>query len=371
MDDDHDTIPPSPKRARPDMDMGPVPQLPPKSALRSSRLLDNHGLALGGSVEAVRAGATTPLDAYLSSEEDASSDADDFSDYGYESSNDDVESPTPRSSHEDTARLVSVVFSGQPSIVDLSIRRRSMSPVGSAQIKSRKRTSTISTMTSHSDSPPSPVSSASSSPAQTSRKSSLLSDLVSKKRPLFLNIDPYANGSTYSLDIPAGEDLSSAARTPRTSNQLLRGVSRTLSLVRKKSRPMLKTLTTSHSQAATTPPPSRQSFHLRLSVENLAPHPSAGAAAPPEPAQGGEAQVGSVITPQTPITYNDIVRAAKKNSMLMPPSPSPPSPPMHLPPSVESPTSPSLPAYSKRGILSGLAARRRSIKLTGKTPAVM
>ncbi len=57
-----------------------APALPERSALRASRLLDGLGIMkLGAAMEATDLGATTPHDIYLSSEEEASSSADDFS----------------------------------------------------------------------------------------------------------------------------------------------------------------------------------------------------------------------------------------------------------------------------------------------------
>ena len=231
--DNHDTMAPPPsKRVRSSAD---APELPLRSALRASRLLDNLGLKLGGSIEsATEPGQATPLDVYLSSEEDASSDADDFSEYDYDSSNEDPTSPTRRSSHEDMARVVSVVFSGKPLIVDLTVRRRSVSP---NSIETRTRSSTASSRPLV-ERPETPAGSA-SSPMQAPRK--LLSDLLVKKRPTFLNIDPYANGSTYSLDGTKHEREATEDRIPKTPTQLLvKGMSRTLSLVRKRSRPALR-----------------------------------------------------------------------------------------------------------------------------------
>lgn len=349
---DADTMAPNPKRARPNDD---APALPQRSALRASRLLDNLGLKLGGSLETVEPGQATPLDMYLSSEEDASSNADDFSDYDYDSSDEDPTSPTRRSSHEDTARVVSVIYSGKPSIIDLSLlRRRSMSP---NSIETRTRSSTASSR-SQMERPLTPASSV-SSPVQAARKGSLLSDLVIKKRPPFLNIDPYANGSTYSLDLPRADKPQqddSLAKPPRTPTQLFKGVTRTFSLVRKRSRPALNTTSSLQPQTRTAAP-QRRSFTM-------------GGPAPVAPAQLAvaetevEAKVAVVEpprTPSTPVTYGDIIKAAKKNAMVVPPSP------------IAS-TTPASPAPSqaqalgtKRGILSGLAARRRSVKLTGKS----
>lgn len=351
--DGTDAMAPSPKRVRSEEH---APALPQKSALRASRLLDNHGLKLGGSIETMETGQATPLDMYLSSEEDASSEADDFSDYDYDSSNEDVTSPTRRGSQEDTARVVSVVYSGKPLIVDLTLRRRSMSP-SSASIG--KRSSTLSSK-SPIDRPPSSASSTSLSPSRASRKSSLLSDIMSKKRPPFLNIDPYANGSTYSLELPKDTETQtekSPLKQPRTPTQILKGVSRTFSLVRKRSRPFLGSLSPQPEVVPRDPfvVPTRHSFTMggASSQENLA----LGSSFPLSTSISDQpTTTEQPKTPQTPVTFNDIVRAAKKNAMLSPPQ------------VTQQPASPLSPAKGgKRGILSGLAARRRSIKLTGKT----
>jgi len=321
--DSHETMAPPPKRARPSAD---APELPRKSALRASRFLDNLGLQLGGSIEsAVEPGQATPLDVYLSSEEDASSDADDFSDYDYDSSNDDPTSPTRRTSREDTARVVSVVFSGKPLIIDLALRRRSTSPNSIAT-----RSSAFSAQ-SPIERPETPASSV-SSPVQAPRK--LLPDLLIRKRPTFLHIDPFANGSTYSLDTPKQEREAAEERTPMMPTQLLKGMSKTFNLVRKRSRPNLR--------AETQPMSSTQTLSTGGEDE----------------ASTGEAEVRSstVVPPASPVvTYNDIIRAAKHNAIMGAPV-SPVSPPPAT----------AIGQGPKRGILSGLAARRRSIKITGK-----
>ncbi|KAK3358947.1 hypothetical protein B0T25DRAFT_564004 [Lasiosphaeria hispida] len=374
--DDHDAMAPNRKRVRSSAD---APELPRKSALRASRLLDNLGLQLGGSIQtAVEPGQATPLDVYLSSEEDASSDADDFSDYGYDSSNEDPTSPTRRSSHEDMARVVSVVYSGKPSIIDLSLlRRRSISPNST-----RTRSSTTSSRSPIDDRPSTAASSVVSSPVQNggnvTRKVSLLSDLLVKKRPPFLSIDPYANGSTYSLEIPKPErratEDDSVAKAPRTPTQLLRGVSRTLSLVRKRSRPLLGSFSPQPQ-----PQGARDSFPAQRSSSSPTYSLNPTTAAPEHQVETRADRVDVVVepgtpgTPQTPVTYSDIIRAAKKNAMMMPPSP---MASQNGGTTVSSPVSPQVPTAlgtttgngqgTKRGILSGLAARRRSIKLTGK-----
>lgn len=346
MDDDHDVLAPG----------AGVPALPQKSTLRGSRILDNHGLKLGGAAEELAQGATTPHDVYLSSEEDASSDADDYSDYDYDSSVEDPDSPT-RTSHEITARVVSVVFAGKPSIVNLSLsKKRSVS--GSSSSPRTSTESVAKSITATASSPKSaaeerPVTPASSITSSTNlKRGSLLSDILSKKKPPFLSIDPYANGSSYTLDIPKALDSlesESPVKTPRTPTQILKGVTRSFSLSRKRSRPALAVPKVDTSFTAPRPSTSstvskRSSLQRSVNVDD-------------EAQQGKEMDEDKDMakTPQTLITYNDILRAVKKNSIMMPP-----------PSDVLSPTSPSTEKTTKRGILSGLAAKRRSIKLVGR-----
>ncbi|KAK4127653.1 hypothetical protein N657DRAFT_631433 [Parathielavia appendiculata] len=376
--DTQDTVGPSPKRVR---SSDNVPELPPRSGLRVSKMLDNLGMKLGGAVEATGLGqATTPHDVYLSSEEDVSSDADDFSDYDYDSSVEDPTSPTSRSSHEDTARVVSVVFAGKPSIVDLPAARKR--PVSSTSLgTTRTRCSTESSALTKpqtaasattEDRPITPASTASSRYSQSRpsknttpnrRSSILLSEILIKKKPPFLSIDPYANGSSYSLNMPKALDSlegeSQTAKTPRTPTALLKGVTRSLSLVRKRSRPAL-------SPGPQTSMPKLDALSSnRSSVQSPPPPPPAtvvhGDEGGPEPDTAKHEQQPK--TPMTPITYTDILRAVKRNATVMGGAPSPPS-------DIMSPTSPgpaaAATAATKRGILGGLAARRRSVKLTGK-----
>ncbi|KAK4179506.1 hypothetical protein QBC36DRAFT_72489 [Triangularia setosa] len=376
MDEEHsDTLAPSPKRVRtnPTSD---VPELPRKSSQRVSRILDNHGLKLGGE----EGQATTPHDIYLSSEEDASSDADDFSEYDYDSSVEDPHSPTAttrRGSQEVTARVVSVVFAGKPSIVNLSLKKqRSVSPSSSSVNTSRTRNSTESSESESvkpsttapvpsGDRPITPASSLSarSNPNRRS-SSSLLSDLLTNKRkpPPFLSIDPYANGYHYSLDtVPKALDSLEgetpiSAKTPRTPTQIFKGVTRSFSLARKKSRP---TLDTSVSSVSHQPRPSTSSTNTnRSSLQQSISASDDQQFEEHEEEKENNNRIGDK-TPQTPITYNDILKAVKKNAIVM--SGSQPG----LPSDILSPTSPNT-ERQKRGILSGLSARRRSVKFIGR-----
>ncbi|KAK1766228.1 hypothetical protein QBC33DRAFT_560135 [Phialemonium atrogriseum] len=320
-----------------------APALPQRSSLRASRLLDDISLKLGPSIDSTELPQATPLDMYLSSEEDVSSSADDFSDYGdnygYDSSNEDPQSPIRRTSYEVMARAVSVVFSGKPSIIELPTPRRSISP---NSIGSSKRSSMYSSISAieRSSTPTGSISSL----HQPTRTSTLVSSFLPlRRKPPFLNIDPYANGSTYSLEILKENNGDEAApKTPRTPTALLRGASRTFSLVRKRSRPLLNNFAAVASRDNMTSPAPSLTQPREVQEETRR---------APELPQSPQ-------SPQSPITYNDIIKAARKNAMVSPPHPSP----THQQQSpLASPTT-----GPKRGILSGLAARRRSIKLTGR-----
>jgi hypothetical protein len=373
--DNQDTMAPSPNLANDD-----VPKLPAKSALRASRMLDNLGLKVGSTVE-----STTPHDVYLSSEEDASSDADDFSDYDYDSSVDDPTSPT-RASQEVTARAVSVVFSGKPSIVDLPATRKrpmSSSSLGttrssvesSAPAKPRIiRSATTQERTSTPTSTTSSLSSRLRKDPPGDRRSMLLSEMLTKKKPPFLSIDPYANGSTYTLDIPKALDSlegeTQPVKTPRTPTTLLKGVTRSFSLARRRSRPNLNSPQTAvpklDTSFATTS--NRNSVISPAAVHRVDEEPQQGKQENAQEQQQQQTQQQQLPrpdqrpkTPVTPITYNDILRAVKRNATVMGAA-SPPS-------DILSPTSPAgpSPATARKGILSGLSARRRSVKLMGKS----
>jgi hypothetical protein len=322
-----------------------APLLPEKSALRASRMFDMD-TKLQTTVQTTELSQAAPHDVYLSSEEDASSSADefDFSDYDWESESEDPQSPR-RISHEDTARVVSVVFHGKPSLIDLPTSRRSTSPTS---IETRRRASTVSSVA------PSlhrsvTESAASSIHQQSPRKSSLVSSLLSRKKPPFLQIDPYANGSTYSLDAVPKEhgEESTTPRTPKTPTAIfMNGMSRTLSLVRKRSRPLLN---------AGSPMPTAEEHPETELADQSAPTPAPQPApTQTEPPHG--MRMSSAPSPS--VTYQDIIRTAKKNSRLAAPQPSPLSETRAEPVS-----GPAVTMASRRGLLSGLAAKRRSVML--------
>ncbi|OTB13699.1 hypothetical protein K445DRAFT_319922 [Daldinia sp. EC12] len=304
-----------------------TPKLPEKSALRTTRLLNTLQRI---STEPI----TDPHDAYLSSEEDASSSADDFSDYECDSNSDQSEkSPARRKSQEDTARAVSVVYVGKPLVVDLSGGRRSVSPIR------RPRT--------RSSSPSIRTNSFESQSSRPSRKTSFASTMeLPRESPSFLSQDPFAT-SNYKLEPslkgPVSTDSSPRAKTP------FHRLQRSMNLVRKRSRPNLKDAA-SRDSILSLRSISSSTTDLQLTLNTLR---TAGEeqhhARKPEPLTAISAR------PQTPVTYNDIMMSARRESnprllTKLPPSSLPPSP---------SPTS------LKRGLLSGLNMnRRRSLRLS-------
>lgn len=322
-----------------------APSLPEKSSLRASRMF-GMDTKLEPSVQSTEISQATPHDIYLSSEEDASSSADefDFSDYDYDSETEDPQSPR-RISHDNTAIVVSVVFMGKPSIIDLPALRRSGSPNST---EPRRRASTVSSVSSNMQRTATPTESFTSSRLQQSpRKNSLVSSLLSRRKPLFLNIDPYANGSSYSLDTGLKHETeeNTALKTPRTPTAMFRNMSRTLSLVRKKSRPLLNTNIPMETS------PESPEHEAELSVSEPA------FAAPVRTQTEPSDAMRQSSLPAPRVTYQDIIKAAKKNSMMAPPRPSPISE-SHP---EQSPTTPT--TATRRGILSGLASKRRSVML--------
>lgn len=222
---DHDNI----DKYRADMmNSGPIkpstrpPALPSKSARRVSRFLD-ASVPAATSRPHSRARENpnaTPYDIYLSSEEDASSSADDFSDFDFESDTED------HNSHHGysiaiTARVVSVIFSGKPSIIELPARsRKSGSSEGlirraeTEPVLTRRLSTTSSASSINMFHPP--------------RSSSRVPTSIERShRPTFLNTDPFPT--------KAGEEIERPV-TPLTPTAMFK---RGLSLVKKRSRPQL------------------------------------------------------------------------------------------------------------------------------------
>ncbi|KHO01527.1 uncharacterized protein MAM_00528 [Metarhizium album ARSEF 1941] len=213
------------------MTTGEVPALPAKSSLRASRLLASIPQKKAPNDDRPMLPHAAPHQIYLSSEEDASSSADDFSDFDETESDGGAASQRPstrKAAREDTARVVSVVFHGKPSIVTLS-PRRSMSPSSSEVGQAGAGLLRTSTEPSLQPQRPRSVSSDSSSTMAFHHppRSSSMTTGFEKKRPHFLQIDPYAKVKDEALE---------HLRGPMTPTSMFR---RTLSLVKKRSKPNL------------------------------------------------------------------------------------------------------------------------------------
>lgn len=276
-----------------------APALPAKSALRASRLLASLQQKTASEERPILPHAA-PHQMYLSSEEDASSSADDFSDFDELDSDSEQsqKSSGSRASHEVTARVVTVVFHGRPSIVELP--RRASTP-GSTDAR-RPTTGILRTATEPTLVRTRSISSSSSIAFHhPPRSSSMLPSGFEKKRPTFLTIDPFATKAP-------DHDEQDSVRTPKTPTAMLR---RTLSLVRKRSKPTLNQ-TAAHS---------RESLSMHLSPM---------------------AQVGEEAEPDTPrevfplnkapTSYHEIMRSARRNAEAPAPraeAPSPVSPNTH------------------------------------------
>ncbi|KAL5624556.1 hypothetical protein BROUX41_004616 [Berkeleyomyces rouxiae] len=316
--------------------MASAPVLPVKSDRRMSRLIIPT-IHASVSPAVVDTTSTAPHDVYLSSEEDASSTPGDASDYNWDSETEEIFSP-PATTVSVTARVISVVYSGKPSMVQLS-GRRSTSPSPRVCIRQDSGSSVSSSPLPYSNSSvlslpsnssvlslpsstPSESCSASTRPMSmfvpTRPSSAFLpsSHALPRSRPSFLNIDPYATSappSTFSTDLTVSpimnQDLSSpfvpsiaastsssssrpstasvdASPAPKTPTAMFK---RTIDLVRKKSRPTLNAaLVTSAREAIPEMPQTPQ-----LQIQHETSHPN---------------------TPNTlPVTHNDMLRVSKRN----------------------------------------------------------
>ncbi|PSR97168.1 hypothetical protein BD289DRAFT_426603 [Coniella lustricola] len=393
------------------VDCPEAPMLPQKSALRASRMLDGLvGLKFTAPAD-TPAFTQTPHDEYLSSEEEASSTTDDCSDFEYDSGSDDQTTPSPvseGSKHQVTARVVSVIFSGKPSMIQVPQNRRSISPTSIEQmqklvqlqqetsnesdVKSRRRMSTSTVSSRASSRPDSRI-------TLPPRSSSMQPPGASRPNLPFLTIDPYANGSTYSLGTPLSaqepqelQEPKSAEdqdrpKTPKTPTKMFKGVARAMSLMKRKSTPRMNQAFLAPSEASGRPTsPSTSSIPEEADEPREVPASSPSRAASPLQKLTGEtepAKAASTALPPSPpsrppprpqlqpITHDEIVRLAEKNARMnkhksvnravygehMLDSPISPMSPLTTP----SPLTP-----SKRASAFGFGRRRMSMKLTGK-----
>ncbi|KAI1435985.1 hypothetical protein GGR50DRAFT_261796 [Xylaria sp. CBS 124048] len=307
------------------------PAIPKRNTLRASHFLDSLRL---NSIKSATKSLTAPHTVYLSSEEDASSSSGEFSDNDYESSTEETpQLPPRRKSKEVTARAVSVMFVGKPSIVELATARRPMSPVRRPQSELITR----------------PASSRAGMDATRNHSAAVrktylapISDL--KESPSFLSQDPFSS-SPYTRrqsTMPALETnlmshLNSQEQSPSTPTSTFQRLQKTINLARKRSRPNLKVI--AEKSASTS------SLHLptfNLSQESQA---------------SSRLEFSSPSSMRSHATYNDMLRASPRSSTA-------PSPITPLTPAHEQVSSPIAPTTTKRGLLSGLnMSRRRSMKI--------
>lgn len=313
-----------------------APALPAKSSLRASRCLDGlltHKLTPEG-----QAPFSTPHDVYLSSEEDASSSADDFSDFEFDSGSDESQS-TRRGSQEDTAKVVSVVFSGKPSVIDLP--RRSVSPSIISEASSRpssrmsissrppsrlRRTTTLPVTLPVLDRRMSFCTTSSGSVMHPPRTSSMGTRLE-KQRPDFLSIDPFAK-----VEPEVKEEATERPKTPKSPGVF----KRTLSLVKKRSRPSLNTHFASQSKD------NLSLFTPTFPMEQVR----------EEPGTDSEERAPKPILQKAP-TYHEFAQRRMSSAPMSPMSP------------MSEPGSPMTPNGTRSRLRQGLAAaaRRRSVKV--------
>ncbi|KAK0383406.1 hypothetical protein NLU13_9318 [Sarocladium strictum] len=273
---DHDII----DRYRADMmNSGPIkpstraPALPMKSARRVSRFLDTTITPISRPQSKTRSNPiATPYDVYLSSEEDASSSADDFSDFDLDSDSEENKKHHGYSIVI-TARVVSVIFSGKPSIIELPCRARKSG--SSAGHLTRAETEPILTRRLSTTSSASSVT-LSHPPRLSSR---MPNSIERSHRPTFLNTDPFAS--------KAGEEIERPA-TPLTPSVMFK---RGLSLVKKRSRHQLS--------------PDGFYSHSKenISVQTLP--------VDPEEERQSRQMVGSPLEAKSPGSYQEMMRTAR------------------------------------------------------------
>lgn len=282
-----------------------APALPEKSALRASRLLATMPQKLPQDRTVLTHAA--PHLVYLSSEEDGSSSADDLSDLdSFDSDSED--SLDGYIAHSEFARAVSVIFSGKPSMINLTGRSASLAsfrpPSDDAALRSTSTEPVLSRIRSSS--------SATSSLNHPPRSSSINTNL-DKRRPKFLHVDPFAVSK-------ADKEETDSLKAPKTPTAMF---SRAFSsLVKKRSRPTLSPVTRDN-----------EVDHMEQVGEETTEE------LPGESCSPRSMSVGAV-------KYHDIMGAAKKNAQQTAPAPA-------------TPTSPN---STKNGIRTFSLGRRMSIR---------
>ncbi|KAM3556783.1 hypothetical protein MY1884_004880 [Beauveria asiatica] len=286
-----------------------APALPQKSALRASRLLATLPQKLPEDRTVLTHAA--PHLIYLSSEEDGLSSADDLSDLDSFDS-DSEESLNGCVTHGEFARVVSVIFSGKPSVINLTGRSTSLTslrrrPSDDAALRPTSTAPSLGRIRSSSS-----TSSATSSLNHPPRSSSIITS-IDKRRPKFLHVDPFAAGKS-------DRDDTDSLKTPKTPTAMF---SRAFSsLVKKRSRPSLSTV-----------PRENELVHMEQvgeeATEELVEDESTW------PKSGG------------PSKYHNIMTTAKKNAQQVAPAS----------------TTPTSPNSAKNGLRSFSLSRRMSIRI--------
>lgn len=274
-----------------------APALPARSGLRRPRATQ-----LKKDDEVFLASQPVQLERYQSSEEDASSSADNFSDFELDS---DIESedgehgsalpPSPCKNHHGTARQISVIFSGKPIMVNLPSRPRSMSPKSAPLLPPINSLRRVPRELFHENR--ASISSVASTPAffgLASRTGSTtsLATMSGERRPGFLDTDPFAM-SAKTITPPSFSGASSS-----------KGFRRTFSLVKKRSRP---TLTSSASLQTPDSPTSPKSTVY-----------DAGQIKREDQKMTSLVSQRSIsdVTSGTTASYQDIIKAARRNARI-------------------------------------------------------
>ena len=259
---------------------GGAPSLPARSALRTSRVMASIPQKKKADDEQPMLPHAAPHQMYLSSEEDASSSADDFSDFddGFGSDSESSRMSQRKGSHEDIARVVSVVFSGKPSVITLSSRRSLSTSSSSSSQNGGSLTHTSTEPMLLRNRALSTASSLSSLFHHPPRSTSMAAGR-DKKRPAFLSIDPQVGNQA--------DAECESARTPKTPTHMFR---KTFGLVKKRSK---QTLNGSESVIA---PSVMQQVGEEDEEEDDGRHNSIS------------------VEMSRPATYQDIMKAARKNA---------------------------------------------------------
>ncbi|MBE3048113.1 hypothetical protein IMZ48_37535 [Candidatus Bathyarchaeota archaeon] len=266
------------------------PALPRRSTLRASMLLDSMPLKLQDADQPSLARA--PHELYLSSEEDASSSAGDFSEYGDE--DDEEAEGAARKSYEDVARAVPVVFAGKPTVVTVRPRprRSSTMPLPFSFPRADKHLSAMPLPRADKRSSTMPLSPAdkrsSAMPLPRPRADTAEAPKRQNTQPAFLDTDPF--------------------HEPRESM-----LKRTMGLVRKRSKPFLNMSMANASQPALGSNAGNFSTASLVSQSPSSVSQSPVAEQEPRPRRGRAPSMPPVNPDGAPVTYQDIMRSVRKN----------------------------------------------------------